>query len=127
MADQECTTGRCYWDVETSACSGWAVGVAYTDLGKDERLGRSKSSWCIEWSSGRFSAWHDSSETPLKHRQPGRLRVLLDMDSGHLSFRSREDEEAELYDVQVELRAPVRPMFWLFGTKPGNALFFPRP
>ncbi|KAG7327055.1 hypothetical protein KOW79_010456 [Hemibagrus wyckioides] len=127
MAEQEFTTGRFYWDVETSACSGWAAGVAYTHLGKDEQLGRSKSSWCIEWSSSRFSAWHNGSETPLKHRHPSRLRVLLDRDAGHLSFRSGEDGEAELYDVQVEFEAAVSPVFWLFGTKPGNALSFPRP
>lgn len=127
MAEQEFTTGRCYWDIETSACSGWAAGVAYAHLGHDERLGRSKSSWCIEWSNGRFSAWHDGSETPLKRRHPSRLRVLLDMDAGRLSFCSGADGDAELYDVQVEFRAPVRPVFWLFGTKPGNALSFPRP
>ncbi|KAK3556700.1 hypothetical protein QTP70_014624 [Hemibagrus guttatus] len=107
MAEQEFTTGRFYWDVDTIACSGWAAGVAYTHLGKDEQLGRSKSSWCIEWSSGRFSAWHDGSETPLKQRHPSRLRVLLDKDAGHLSFRSGENGEAELYDVQVEFKAPV--------------------
>lgn len=127
MAEQEFTTGRHYWDIETSACSGWAAGVAYTHLGQDERLGRSKSSWCIEWSSGSFSARHDSSETPLKQRHSSRLRVLLDMDSGHLSFWSGTDGEAELFDFRVEFRAPVRPVFWLFGTKPGNALSFPIP
>lgn len=127
MAEQKFTTGRCYWDIETSACSGWAAGVAYTHLGHDERIGRSKSSWCIEWSSGRFSAWHDGSETALKQRHPSRLRVLLDMDAGHLSFWSRADGDAELYDFQVEFKAPVRPVFWLFGTKPGNTLSFPRP
>lgn len=127
MAEQEFTTGRHYWDTETSACTGWAVGVAYAHLGQSERLGRSKSSWCIEWSSSRFSAWHDGTETPLKQRHPRRLRVLLDMDAGHLSFWSGADGEAELYNVRVKFTAPVRPVFWLFGTKPGNALSFPRP
>lgn len=127
MAEQEFTTGRFYWDIETSACSGWAAGVAYTHLGRDERLGRSKSSWCIEWSSGRFSAWHDGSETLLKQRHPGRLRVLLDMDAGLLSFWTGEAGEAELYNVQVEFRHSVSPVFWLFGTKSGNALSFPKP
>ncbi|XP_047669208.1 E3 ubiquitin-protein ligase RNF135 isoform X2 [Tachysurus fulvidraco] len=124
MAEQEFTTGRFYWDIETSACSGWAAGVAYTHLGRDERLGRSKSSWCIEWSSGRFSAWHDGSETLLKQTHPSRLRVMLDMDAGLLSFWTGE---AELYNVQVEFRHSVSPVFWLFGTKSGNALSFPKP
>ncbi|KAK2857365.1 hypothetical protein Q7C36_005284 [Tachysurus vachellii] len=127
MAEQEFTTGRFYWDIETSSCSGWAAGVAYTHLGRDERLGRSKSSWCIEWSSGRFSAWHDGSETLLKQRHPSRLRVLLDMDAGLLSFWTGEAGEAELYSVQVEFRHSVSPVFWLFGTKSGNALSFPKP
>ncbi|TUC02891.1 Mitochondrial Rho GTPase 1-A [Bagarius yarrelli] len=107
MAEQQFSTGRHFWDVETSACSGWAAGVAYAHLGRTERLGRSKSSWCIEWSNSRFSVWHDGAETQLKHRHPDRLRVLLDMDTGHLSFCSREDGEAELYHIQVGFTDPV--------------------
>ncbi|XP_053354800.1 E3 ubiquitin/ISG15 ligase TRIM25 isoform X1 [Clarias gariepinus] len=127
MAEQEFTTGRHYWDVETSACSGWAAGVAYAHLGKAERLGRSKSSWCIEWSNCRFSVWHDGSETQLKQTHPSRLRVLLDMDGGRLSFWTGADAETELYYFWVKFRGPVRPAFWLFGTKVGNALSFPGP
>ncbi|XP_036427307.1 E3 ubiquitin-protein ligase RNF135 [Colossoma macropomum] len=79
MADQEFSAGRHYWDVDVSLCSSWAAGVAYPDLGRNQKLGRSSSSWCIERSSARLSAWHNNAETPLKQGCPESIRVLLDM------------------------------------------------
>lgn len=127
MAHEEFSTGKHYWNVDTSRCNGWAIGVSYAHLKKDEQLGRSKESWCIEWSSQKFSAWHDNTETLLEHRHPNRVRVLLDMDNGDLSFWGLTDEEAELYSIRVEFSAPVRPIFWLYGMNKGNALSFPTP
>uniref|UniRef100_A0AAR2ISJ6 Tripartite motif containing 105 n=1 Tax=Pygocentrus nattereri TaxID=42514 RepID=A0AAR2ISJ6_PYGNA len=125
MASQEFSAGRHYWDVDVSLCSGWAAGVAYPGLGRNEKLGRSSSSWCIERSSTRLSAWHNNAETPLKQGCPESIRVLLDMDSGRLSFWSLTDRQDELYNFQVDFCGPVRPMFWLFGTQQRNALIFP--
>ncbi|XP_072539417.1 E3 ubiquitin-protein ligase RNF135 [Salminus brasiliensis] len=125
MADQEFSAGRHYWDVDVSRCSGWAAGVAHPDLGRNEKLGRGPSSWCIERSSRRLSAWHNSTETLVKQDCPDRVRVLLDMDSSCLSFWSLMDGQVELYSVQAGFRGPVRPVFWLFGTQQGNALTFP--
>ncbi|KAI4889131.1 hypothetical protein NFI96_015141 [Prochilodus magdalenae] len=125
MANQQFSSGRYYWDMDASQCSSWAAGVAYPDLGQKEKLGRSSSSWCIERSSGRLSAWHNNVETPLKQGCPESIRVLLDMDSRHLSFWSVMDEQEELYSIQPDFHGPVRPVFWLFGTQQRNALTFP--
>uniref|UniRef100_A0A4W4EK21 RING-type domain-containing protein n=1 Tax=Electrophorus electricus TaxID=8005 RepID=A0A4W4EK21_ELEEL len=127
MAEQEFASGSHHWDVDTTDCRAWAVGVAHADLRQDQRLGRSPTSWCIEWSSKRLSAWIAGVEMRLEQRQPSRVRVLLDMADGQLAFWSLSDREAELYSVQVEFRAPVRPVFWLFGTQEKNALYFPAP
>uniref|UniRef100_A0A3B1JL25 Ring finger protein 135 n=1 Tax=Astyanax mexicanus TaxID=7994 RepID=A0A3B1JL25_ASTMX len=125
MADQELSRGRHYWDVDVSRCSGWAAGVAYPGLARNEQLGRGPSSWCIERSSGRLSAWHNKKETPLKQDCPDSVRVLLDMDSSCLSFWSLMDGLVELYSVQADFRGPVRPVFWLHGTQQRNVLAFP--
>ncbi|KAK1798947.1 hypothetical protein P4O66_007219, partial [Electrophorus voltai] len=127
MAEQEFASGSHHWDVDTTDCRAWAVGVAHADLRQDQRLGRSPTSWCIEWSSKRLSAWIAGVEMRLEQRRPSRVRVLLDMADGQLAFWSLSDREAELYSVQVEFRAPVRPVFWLFGTQEKNALYFPAP
>uniref|UniRef100_A0A8B9LQA7 Uncharacterized protein n=1 Tax=Astyanax mexicanus TaxID=7994 RepID=A0A8B9LQA7_ASTMX len=125
MADQELSRGRHYWDVDVSRCSGWAAGVAYPGLARNEQLGRGPSSWCIERSSGRLSAWHNKKETPLKQDCPDSVRVLLDMDSSCLSFWSLMGGLVELYSVQADFRGPVRPVFWLHGTQQRNVLAFP--
>lgn len=125
MAKQKFREGWVYWDVDTTFSTGWAVGVAYPSLKHNERLGRTSSSWCLEWSSGQLNAWHDNIKTSVKHRNPNGIRVILDMAKGQLSFQSLSDDLLELYSFQVDFSGPLIPVFWLYGLK-RNALKFPR-
>ncbi|XP_036403424.1 E3 ubiquitin/ISG15 ligase TRIM25 [Megalops cyprinoides] len=122
MAEQEFSSDVHYWEVNTAASVGWAIGVAYSTLGRGDLLGRTESSWCLEWSSKRLCFWHNNMNEPLKHGCPSKVRVLLDMDGGSLSFYSMSDHPTLLHCIQVQFTAPVRPVFWLFGLKSGNAL-----
>ncbi|XP_064180279.1 E3 ubiquitin/ISG15 ligase TRIM25 isoform X2 [Anguilla rostrata] len=122
MADQEFGSGVHYWEVDTSQSSGWAIGVAYPGLGRGEKLGRTPSSWCLEWSSSKLCYWHGNHSEHIKHECPSKVRVMLDMDSGSLAFSSTTDNLILLHSVEVQFTAPVRPAFWLYGLKPGNSL-----
>ncbi|KAL1272965.1 hypothetical protein QQF64_028827 [Cirrhinus molitorella] len=125
MAKQKFSEGWVYWDVDTTFSTGWAVGVAYPNLMRNERLGRTSSSWCLEWSSGQLNAWHNNIKTYVKHSNPNGIRVILDMAKGQLSFQSLCDSLLELYSFQVGFTGPLIPVFWLFGLT-RNALKFPR-
>lgn len=125
MAEQEFTGGWFYWDVDTTFSTGWAVGVAYPNLMRNERLGRTSSSWCLEWSSRQLSVCHNNIKTPVKHSVPNGIRVILDMAKGQLCFQGLDDSLLELHSFQVNFSGPVRPVFWLYGLSQ-NALTFPR-
>ncbi|KAL1005948.1 hypothetical protein UPYG_G00066030 [Umbra pygmaea] len=125
MAEQEFCDGCYYWDVDTSRSVGWAVGVAYPSIGRRDQLGRTASSWCLEWSRDKLCYWHDNTEQFVKHDCPSMVRVALDMTNGTLSFYSLCERLKLLHCVEHRFSAPVRPMFWLFGLKQHNALSFP--
>ncbi|XP_073707357.1 E3 ubiquitin-protein ligase RNF135 [Garra rufa] len=125
MAKQKFSEGWVYWDVDTTFSTGWAVGVAYPSLKRNEKLGRTSSSWCLEWSSGQLNAWHNDIKTSVKHSNPNGIRVILDMAKGQLSFQSLCDDLPELYSFQEDFSGPLIPVFWLYGLS-RNALKFPR-
>ncbi|XP_061078632.1 E3 ubiquitin/ISG15 ligase TRIM25-like isoform X2 [Conger conger] len=122
MADQEFSSGVHYWEVDTSQSVGWAIGVAYPNLGHGDKLGRTPSSWCLEWSSSKLCFWHNSNSEHVKHGCPSKVRIMLDMEGGVLSFYSATDNMILLHTVEVQFASPVRPAFWLYGLKPGNSL-----
>ncbi|TRY56362.1 hypothetical protein DNTS_034964 [Danionella cerebrum] len=126
MAMQELKEGLVYWDVITAHSSGWAAGVAYSSLTHRERLGRTSSSWCLEWSSGQLRAWHNNVNTDVKHSVPSGVRVILDMTKGYLWFQSLDQHQTELHRFHVNFSGPLKPMFWLHGLSE-NALKFPKP
>lgn len=125
MAEEEYSQGCYYWDVDASESVGWAVGVAYPNIGPGDQLGRTPSSWCLEWSTDRLSYWHNGMEDHLKHGRPDLVRVVLDMSNGTLSFYGLSACQTLLHCVQETFSGPVRPVFWLYGLKVPNALSFP--
>lgn len=126
MAMQEFTGGWFYWDVDITCSTGWAVGVAYPTLMPNEVLGRTSSSWCLEWSCGQLSSCHNNIKTPVKHSVPNGIRVILDMEKRQLSFHSLDESLLELHSFHIHFTGPLRPVFWLYGlSKCQNALTFP--
>ncbi|XP_036796400.1 E3 ubiquitin-protein ligase RNF135-like isoform X4 [Oncorhynchus mykiss] len=125
MAEQEFSEGCHYWDVDTSASVGWAVGVSYPSIGRRDQLGRTANSWCLEWSRDKLCYWHDNIGVFIKHGCPSIVRLALDVTNGTLSFYSLSDSQTLLHCVEEGFTEPVRPVFWLFGLKLNNALSFP--
>ncbi|XP_070785807.1 nuclear factor 7, ovary [Enoplosus armatus] len=108
------TAARRYWEVDVRCCSTWAVGVAYASLerkGRDKgaKLGRNRSSWCVELRNGHLSAWHNDrhmacqgvGQTPL-----GKVGVWVNYDKGQLMFY-----DADTMVVLQRFSAAVTPVF----------------
>ena len=49
LCSQALSSGQHYWEVDTQRCSHWAVGVASRGMKRDQILGRTTDSWCVEW------------------------------------------------------------------------------
>ncbi|KPP79186.1 RING finger protein 135-like [Scleropages formosus] len=127
MADPEFACGAHYWDVDVSRADGWAIGVAYSSLGSGDLLGRTCTSWCLEWSNKRLCYWHDSERKLLGGDRPGKVRVVLDMSQGSLLFYSLREKKTLLHSALVNFTAPVRSAFWLYGLGNRNSLSFTGP
>ncbi|XP_057573252.1 E3 ubiquitin-protein ligase RNF135 isoform X3 [Hippopotamus amphibius kiboko] len=123
LCSQALSSGQKYWEVDTQRCSHWAVGVACWEMRRDQILGRTRDSWCVEWKgASRLSAWHMATETVLGSDRPGVVGIWLDLEEGKLAFYSVADQAKLLYEGPVSASVPLHPAFWLYGLYPGNSL-----
>lgn len=108
------TAARSYWEVDVRCCSAWAVGAAYGSIdrkGRDKgaKLGRNRNSWCVEFRSGRLSAWHNDVHVAcqgVRQAPPGRVGVWVDYKKGKLTFY-----DADAMAVLQRFSAAVTPVF----------------
>lgn len=123
LCSQALSSGQNYWEVDTRNCNHWAVGVASWGMKRDQMLGRTMDSWCIEWKGpGQFSAWAMVKKTDLHLGRPEVVGVWLDLELGKLAFYSVSGQERLLYECEVSASSPLHPAFWLYGLSPGNYL-----
>ncbi|XP_013202593.1 E3 ubiquitin-protein ligase RNF135 isoform X1 [Microtus ochrogaster] len=123
FCSQALSSGQNYWEVDTRNCNHWAVGVASWGMKRDQMLGRTMDSWCIEWKGpGQFSAWAMVKKTDLHLGHPEVVGVWLDLELGKLAFYSVSAQERLLYECEVSASSPLHPAFWLYGLSPGNYL-----
>ncbi|VFV29971.1 e3 ubiquitin-protein ligase [Lynx pardinus] len=123
LCSQAFSSGQQYWEVDTQHCNNWAVGVASWGMRRNQTLGRTEDSWCVEWKgTGQLSAWHMVKETILGSDRPKVVGIWLDLEEGKLAFYSVANQETLLYECPVSASSPLHPAFWLYGLNPGNAL-----
>ncbi|XP_033618984.1 LOW QUALITY PROTEIN: E3 ubiquitin-protein ligase RNF135 [Fukomys damarensis] len=123
LCSQALSSGRQYWEVDTQYCNDWAIGVASWTMARNQMLGRTMDSWCIEWKgTGKLSAWTMAKETVLGSDRPGVVGIWLDLEEGKLAFYSVASQESLIYECEVSASSPLHPAFWLFGLRWGNSL-----
>ncbi|XP_037665996.1 E3 ubiquitin-protein ligase RNF135 isoform X2 [Choloepus didactylus] len=123
LCSQALSSGKKYWEVDTQHCSHWAVGVASWEMSRDQLLGRTRDSWCVEWKgTGQLSAWHMEKETVLGTDRPGVVGIWLDLEVEKLAYYLVADQEKLLFECAVSTSCPLHPAFWLYGLHCGNSL-----
>ncbi|XP_024306768.1 E3 ubiquitin-protein ligase RNF135 isoform X2 [Homo sapiens] len=123
LCSQALSSGKHYWEVDTRNCSHWAVGVASWEMSRDQVLGRTMDSCCVEWKgTSQLSAWHMVKETVLGSDRPGVVGIWLNLEEGKLAFYSVDNQEKLLYECTISASSPLYPAFWLYGLHPGNYL-----
>lgn len=123
LCSQALSSGQHYWEVDTQRCSHWAVGVASRGMKRDQILGRTTDSWCVEWKgASQLSAWCMVKETVLGSDRPSVVGIWLDLEEGKLAFYSKADQAKPLFECPISVSVPLHPAFWLYGLDPGNSL-----
>ncbi|XP_077135113.1 E3 ubiquitin/ISG15 ligase TRIM25-like [Ranitomeya variabilis] len=90
MSRRGFTSGRHYWDVESSRLGDWRVGMCYPSIdrrGHQSRVGDNTKSWSLRRYNNQYSVTYDSKEVPLSQQiSIDKVRICLDYEAGQLSF-----------------------------------------
>uniref|UniRef100_A0A3B3ZP54 E3 ubiquitin-protein ligase Midline-1 n=1 Tax=Periophthalmus magnuspinnatus TaxID=409849 RepID=A0A3B3ZP54_9GOBI len=104
-------SGRHYWEALIGGSTWFAVGIANKSAPKHEWVGKNSSSWVLSRCNNSWVVRHNCKEMPIEpspHLR--RLGVLLDYDSGCLSFYDAVASQ-HLYTFDIAFTQPVCPVF----------------
>ncbi|XP_053578126.1 E3 ubiquitin/ISG15 ligase TRIM25-like [Bombina bombina] len=111
------SSGRHYWEVQTSELGYWCVGVCYTSMGRGGRqseIGENNKSWGLDSNNKKLTVIHNniytSLRTPLSCDTVG---ILLDYEAGRLTFYELCDPIRHLHTVTVTFTEPLHAAFWV--------------
>ncbi|XP_075188066.1 E3 ubiquitin/ISG15 ligase TRIM25-like [Anomaloglossus baeobatrachus] len=120
MSRRGFTSGRHYWDVESSRSGGWSVGMCYPSIDRRLRslIGNNKKSWCLCRYNNQYSVIHDSEEIQLPDKiSSDRVRICLDYEAGQLSFYELCDPIRHLHTFTAAFSEPLHAalrVFWMY-------------
>ncbi|KAM5125790.1 tripartite motif-containing protein 14-like, partial [Mantella aurantiaca] len=110
-------SGRHYWEVGVSG-NRVSIGVSYASISRKGYqshclAGRNPHSWCLEWSSSRCYAWHDSQRVLVATGLQEKIGVFVDWEDGNLSFYEVSEDMTLLHQFHVSFIKPVYPIFYI--------------
>ncbi|KAM4038332.1 uncharacterized protein ACNLHF_016636 [Anomaloglossus baeobatrachus] len=122
MSRRGFTSGRHYWDVESSRSGGWSVGMCYPSIdrrGEESLIGNNNKSWSLRRYNNQYSVIHDSIEIQLPNKiSSGRVRICLDYGAGQLSFYELCDPIRHLHTFTAAFSEPLHAalcVFWMYN------------
>ncbi|XP_069810084.1 E3 ubiquitin/ISG15 ligase TRIM25-like [Dendropsophus ebraccatus] len=124
LSSQVFSSGRHYWEVETSETGDWRLGVAYDRIekkGDQSYFGDNDKSWCLRrLYKNQYSVMHDNMVTTCPHTfSCNRFRIFLDYEAGQLSFFELSSPIRHLHTVTATFTEPLYAAFgigyWLSG------------
>ncbi|XP_073506232.1 E3 ubiquitin/ISG15 ligase TRIM25-like [Phyllobates terribilis] len=120
MSRRGFTSGRHYWDVESSRSGVWRVGMCYPSIdrrGQQSLIGDNNKSWGLWRCNNQYSVKHDGKEIRLPDKiSSNRFRICLDYGAGQLSFYELCDPIRHLHTFTATFTEPLHPamcIFWL--------------
>ncbi|XP_077122807.1 E3 ubiquitin/ISG15 ligase TRIM25-like [Ranitomeya variabilis] len=111
MSRRGFTSGRHYWDVESSGSGGWRVGMCYPTIdrrGDQSLIGDNKKSWSFRRHNNQYSVIHESKVILLPDNiSSDRFRICLDYEAGQLSFYELCDPIRHLHTFTATFSEPL--------------------
>ncbi|XP_056405461.1 nuclear factor 7, brain-like [Hyla sarda] len=119
LSSRSFSSGRHYFEVETSKTGNWRVGLCYPSIdrsGHQAWIGDNKKSWCLRKvyynNSIQYSVMHDSKVFQLTQQLSShKFRVYLDYDTGQLSFYELSDPIRHLHTFTATFTEPLHAAF----------------
>ncbi|XP_069828776.1 E3 ubiquitin/ISG15 ligase TRIM25-like [Dendropsophus ebraccatus] len=117
LSTKRFTSGEHYWEIETSTCGQWGVGVTYNSVkrkGEYSYIGTNPKSWCLNWSKGELTVDHDSeSESVECSVSAPNIGIYLDYDGGVISFYELSYSAKHLYTFSAHFTEPLFAGFYV--------------
>ncbi|XP_044128662.1 E3 ubiquitin-protein ligase TRIM11-like [Bufo gargarizans] len=111
MSSRGFTSGRHYWDVESSGSGGWRVGMCYPSIdrrGRQSYIGDNNKSWSLWRYVNQYSVRHDGKDIQLPDKiSSDRVRICLDYEAGQLSFYELCDPIRHLHTFTAAFTKPL--------------------
>ncbi|CAH2320959.1 E3 ubiquitin ISG15 ligase TRIM25-like [Pelobates cultripes] len=116
LGSRSFSSGRHYWEVESSESGRWIVGMAYPRIarkGRQSVIGYNNKSWGLwRWDHDEYSVIHESKEILLTHRPSSqRLGIYLDYEAGRLSFYELCEPITHLHTFTATFTEPLHAIF----------------
>ncbi|XP_053578079.1 E3 ubiquitin/ISG15 ligase TRIM25-like [Bombina bombina] len=112
------SSGRHYWEVQTSKLGLWRVGVCYPSMergGQQSVIGKNNKSWCLLSWNTVLTMQHNIMETSINDfLSCDTVGILLDYEAGRLTFYELCDPIRHLHTVTVTFTEPLHAAFWVW-------------
>ncbi|XP_075706645.1 E3 ubiquitin/ISG15 ligase TRIM25-like [Rhinoderma darwinii] len=117
LSTKKFTSGKHYWEILTSDCGDWSVGVTYNSVkrkGDCSLIGANHKSWCLTWCDDELTADHDDKHDSVDSSvsRPD-IGIYLDYDGGVVSFYELSDSVQHLYTFSTVFTEPLYAGFYL--------------
>ncbi|CAH2226115.1 E3 ubiquitin ISG15 ligase TRIM25-like [Pelobates cultripes] len=118
LSSRSFSSGRHYWEMESSESGRWMVGMAYRSIdrkGRQSWIGWNNKSWGLwRWDNNQYCVRHDSKSIrlpPLRPLSSRRLGIFLDYEAGRLSFYELCDPIRHLHTFTATFTEPLHAIF----------------
>uniref|UniRef100_A0A8C5MQK8 Uncharacterized protein n=1 Tax=Leptobrachium leishanense TaxID=445787 RepID=A0A8C5MQK8_9ANUR len=118
LSSRSFSSGRHYWEVETSRSGDWMVGVAYPSIerkGNLSYIGSNDKSWALwRWDDNQYYIKHNSRVIPLS-RAPSspHIGIYLDYEAGQLLFYEICEDNRQFHNIKTTFTEPLHVAVWL--------------
>ncbi|XP_056373731.1 E3 ubiquitin/ISG15 ligase TRIM25-like [Hyla sarda] len=118
MSRRRFTSGRHYWDVESSKSGDWIVGMCYPSIdrrGDQSSIGDNNKSWGLERYDEEYSVKHDRKKIQLPYKiSSDKVRIYLDYGAGQLSFYELCDSIRHLHTFTTTFTEPLHALILIW-------------
>ncbi|XP_056407861.1 E3 ubiquitin/ISG15 ligase TRIM25-like [Hyla sarda] len=119
LSTRSFSSGRHFWEVETSESGVWFVGMCYPSIdrrGRQSWIGDNNKSWCLRrYDNVQYTVIHDSKWLQLPHNVScPHLGIYLDYEAGQLTFYELRDPIRLLHTFTTTFTQPLHLAFSVY-------------